>query len=220
MIGTRPTSFLRDRGELDSAYDAQLSAITGNPTGGRARTTLGLPAIEEIDVDDLGSLPRGYRYELYGGNLVIATPSSFWHKAMARRLLLMLHAAGANVFQDPGVRGDAPRDNRLPDLGVVTRLPAGLAAYANLPGSAYSLVIEIVSEHSENGEYMDKAVWYAQRGIPEYWIVDQTAERADDDGIVQIHRLTLSGGRPAYVRERTVRLSELESEYGEKVAGA
>ena len=180
-------------------------------------TSLMLPPIEEIEVEDLGSLPEGYRYELHEGNLVIMTPSSFWHKVIARRLLLMLHAAGANVLQDPGVRGDAPRDNRLPDLGVVTKLPAGLAAYANLPGSAYRLVIEIVSEHSENGEYTDKAVWYAQRGIPEYWIVDQTSERSDDDAMVLIHRLTLSGGRPAYVRERTLRLSELEIEYREKL---
>ncbi|UWZ52930.1 Uma2 family endonuclease [Dactylosporangium aurantiacum] len=63
----------------------------------------------------------------------------------------------------------------------MTRLPPGLAAHANLPGTAYSLVIEIVSEHAENGEYTDKALWYAQRGIPEYWIVDQTPTRADDD---------------------------------------
>jgi hypothetical protein len=62
---------------------------------------------------------------------------------------------------------DRPRDNRLPDLGVVSHLPPGLAAYSNLPGSAFSLVIEIVSEHSENGQYTDKAVWYAQRGIPD-----------------------------------------------------
>jgi len=183
-----------------------------------AMTSLTLPLIEELDVDDLASLPEGYRYELHEGNLVIMTPSSFWHKAMARRLLLMLHADGADVFQDPGVRGDRPRDNRLPDLGVVTRLPAGLAAYSNLPGSAYSLVIEIISEHSENGEYTDKAVWYAQRGIPEYWIVDQTAARADDDAMVLIHRLTLSGGKPAYVRERTLLLSDLEAEYAEKAA--
>jgi Uma2 family endonuclease len=181
-------------------------------------TNLMLPPIEELDVDDLASLPEGYRYELHEGSLVIMTPSSFWHKAMARRLLLMLHAAGANVFADPGVRGDRPRDNRLPDLGVVTKLPAGLAAYSNLPGSAYSLVIEIVSEQSENGEYTDKAVWYAQRGIPEYWIVEQTPERADDDALVLIHRLTLSGGRPAYVRQQTLLLSDLEVEYREKPA--
>jgi len=176
-------------------------------------TSLSLPPIEDIDVDDLASLPEGYRYELHEGNLVIMTPSSFWHKVMARRLLLMLHATGANVLQDPGVRGDRPRDNRLPDLGVVNRLPAGLAGYSNLPGSSYSLVIEIVSEHSENGEYTDKAAWYARRGIPEYWIVDQAPDRSDDDALVLVHRLTLSGGKPAYVRERNLLLSELESEH-------
>jgi Uma2 family endonuclease len=101
---------------------------------------------------------------------------------------------------------------------VVTKLPAGLAAYSNLPGSAYSLVIEIVSEQSENGQYTDNAVWYTQRGIPEYWIVDQTPERADNDALVLIHRLTLSGGRPAYVREQTLLLSDLETEYRQKSA--
>src|SRR5262249_46085860 len=136
-----------------------------------------------------------------------------------RRLLLMLHASGGNVFQDPGVRGDRPRDNRLPDLGVVTKLPPRLAAYSNLPGSAYSLIIEIISEDSENGEYTDKAVWYANRGIPEYWIVDQTPTRDDDDAYVMVHRLTLSGGKPAYVRERTLLLSELEQEYRERPTG-
>ncbi|GIJ47748.1 hypothetical protein Val02_46340 [Virgisporangium aliadipatigenens] len=175
-------------------------------------TGLTLPPIEHIDVDDLAALPEGYRYELHEGNLVIMTPSTFWHKAMARRLLLMLHAAGVEVFQDPGIRGDRPRDLRLPDLGVVIRLPAGLASYSNLPGSAYSLVVEIVSAHSQNGEYTDKALWYARQGIPEYWIVDETPEHDDDDGLVHIHHLTLTGGEPAYVRQRTVLLSELEKE--------
>jgi Uma2 family endonuclease len=176
-------------------------------------TGINLPPIEDLDVDDLASLPEGYRYELHDGDLVIMTPSTFWHKVIARRLLLMLHATGLNVFQDPGVRGERPRDNRLPDLGVITDLPSGRAGYSNLPGSAYSLVIEIVSEHKENGEYTDKAVWYAKQGIPEYWIVDQTPDRSDDDAVVMTHRLTLSGGKPAYVRDRTLRLSDLESEY-------
>lgn len=81
-------------------------------------------------------------------------------------------------------------------------------------------MIEIVSENSESGEYTDKAVWYAQRGIPEYWIVDQTHDRADDDARVLLHRLTLSGGHPAYVRERTTLLTELEAEYSAKPGSA
>jgi Uma2 family endonuclease len=176
-------------------------------------TGLNLPPIESLDVDDLASLPTGYRYELHEGNLVIMTPSTYWHKVMARRLMLMLYAAGLEVLQDTGIRGDRPRDSRLPDLGVVTALPADVADYSNLPGSAFGLVIEIVSENSANGEYSEKAQWYAERGIPEYWIVDRTPERTHDDALVLIHRLTLSAGTPAYVRERNLLLSELEAEY-------
>jgi Uma2 family endonuclease len=180
--------------------------------------SINLPPIEDLDVDDLASLPEGYRYELHNGNLVIMTPSTYWHKVMARRLMLMLYAVGLNALQDTGIRGDRPRDNRLPDLGVVIDLPPDVADYSNLPGSAFQLVIEIVSEKSANGEYSEKARWYAERGIAEYWIVDRTPERSHDDALVHVHRLTLSGGVPAYARERTVRLSELEAEY--RVRGA
>jgi Uma2 family endonuclease len=174
---------------------------------------LHLPPIETLDVDDLNSLPEGYRYELHGGNLVIMTPSTFWHKEIAGRFYFMLRAAGLRVFQDPGVLGDRPRDSRLPDVGVVTTLPPDLADYSNLPGSAYQLVIEVVSENSPNGEYTDKAVWYAERGIAEYWIADRTPDRVHDDAVVHVHRLMLSEKPPAYRRERSVLLSALEAEY-------
>jgi Uma2 family endonuclease len=171
--------------------------------------SINLPPVEEIDVDDLASLPDDYRYELHGGNLVIMTPSTFWHKAMARRLLFMLYAADLEVFQDTGIRGDRPRDSRLPDLGVVRQLPPDVADYSNLPGSAYQLIVEIVSEGSANGEYTSKARWYAEQGIPEYWIVDRAPDRSHDDTQIHLHRLALTDGEPVYVRERTVLLSKL-----------
>jgi len=175
--------------------------------------SINLPPIEDLDVDDLASLPKEYRYELHDGSLVVMTTSTYWHKVMARRLMFLLAAAGLEVLQDTGIRGDRPRDSRLPDLGVVNSLPPDVADYSNLPGSAFRTVIEIVSESSPNGEYAEKARWYAERGIPEYWVVDRTPERSHDDAIVHLHRLTLSGAAaPAYVRERTVRLSELEAE--------
>lgn len=179
-------------------------------------TGLNLPPIEDLDVDDLASLPKGYRYELHDGSLVVMTPSTYWHKVMARRLMFLLAAAGLEVLQDTGIRGDRPRDSRLPDLGVVSSLPPDPAGYSNLPGSAFLMVVEIVSEGTPNGEYAEKARWYAERGIPEYWIADRTPERSDDDALVHLHRLTLAGAGPAYARERTVRLSELEAEYEAK----
>lgn len=176
-------------------------------------TRFWLPSVEDLDIDDLALLPKPYRYELRAGNLVVSAPCSFWHKAVAGRVLVMLHKAGLNVFQDPGVRGDRPRDNRVPDLGVVTRLPPGMASYSNLPASSFGLVVEIVSEEAVNGEYTDKAAWYAEHGIPEYWIVDQTPDRDDQDAFVLVHRLLLAGGEPIYGRERNVLLSDLEREY-------
>jgi Uma2 family endonuclease len=171
------------------------------------------PKIEDLDVEDLLSLPEGYRYELHGGNLVVMTPSTYWHKLMAGRLYLLLHTAGLLVLQDPGVLGGRPRDNRLPDLGVVNELPPRPSSYSNLPGSAFQLVIEIVSANSPNGEYTDKMDWYAERGIPEYWIVEQLPDGLDDDADVLIFRLAESGPKREYSRERTLLLSELETEY-------
>jgi len=177
-------------------------------------TSLNLPPVESLDVEDLLTLPEGYRYELREGNLVIMTPSTFWHKLIVRRLLLMLHAAGLDVFQDPGVLGDRPRDCRLPDLGVLAaELPPGGASYSNLPGEAYLLVVEVISENSHNGEFTDKMDWYAQRGIPAYWVVEQAPDRSDDDALVLVFALSRLGGKPAYMRERQLLLSELEAEY-------
>lgn len=174
---------------------------------------LHLPPIEDIDVEDLVALPRGYRYELHRGNLVVMTPSTFWHKGMAGRLYPMLHAAGLKVFQDPGVRGARPRDCRLPDLGVVTRLPSGRSSYSNLAPSYFSLVIEIVSRNSPNGEFLEKKLWYAEHGIPEYWIVEETPDRSDEDGVVTILRLNEDSDKPDYLEVRSLLLSELEGEY-------
>lgn len=184
-------------------------------------TSLNLPPIESIDVEDLLTLPEGYRYELHGGNLVIMTPSTFWHKEIVWRLLSMLRAVGLRAFPDPGVLGDRPRDNRLPDVGVVKELPADkvTTSYSNLPGSAYLLVVEVVSENSQNGEYIDKMAWYAQRGIPQYWIVDQARGRPDDDALVLVHILSRSSGKPAYVCERELLLTELEAEYRARQVG-
>jgi Uma2 family endonuclease len=177
-------------------------------------TGYNLPPVGELDVEDLLALPKGYRYELHEGNLVIMTPATFWHKVIAHRVRDMLAGTGRTVFLDPGVLGDRPRDCRLPDVGVMaTELPPHRRSYSNLPGSAYSLLVEVVSENSLNGEYTDKMDWYAQRGIPEYWIVDQAPEPSDDDALVIIHRLESPAGKAVYRCGRGLVLSELEAEY-------
>lgn len=179
-------------------------------------TNFNFPPFEDIDVEDLCTLPEGYRYELHGGNLVIMTPATFWHRKITKRFLYLLdQTPGLEAFQDVGVLGDKPRDTRLPDVGVIAGLPADRdeRSYSNLPGSAYRLVVEVVSENSQNGEYTDKMAWYAERGIPEYWIADQAPDGSDRDALVLMHRLVSSAGKPVYECERTVLLSQLEAEY-------
>ncbi|KHD74952.1 hypothetical protein MB27_26110 [Actinoplanes utahensis] len=176
-------------------------------------TEINRSLFEDLDVDDLIHLPEGLRYELHSGNLVIMTPSTFWHKDISGRLYYMLRVAGLRVFQDPGVRGVRPRDCRLPDVGVVTHLPAGATDYSNLEPSFYSLVVEVVSRNSPNGEYTDKKLWYAVHRIPEYWIADETPDRSDDDAVVTIFRLNECRDKPGYTKVRSLLLSELELEY-------
>ncbi|WP_305786761.1 Uma2 family endonuclease [Symbioplanes lichenis] len=176
-------------------------------------STLHLPSVETLTVDDLVRLPRGHRYELHDGNLVIAPPGTFWHQGMMQRVLLLLLDRGFEAFTNPGVRGGRPRDSRIPDLGVLSAFPADVLECSHLPASAYPLVVEIVSGHHPTGEYTHRAHWYAEQGIPEYWIVDRAPEDKPHDAQVHQHRLTIGGPLPAYVRERSLLLSELENEY-------
>ncbi|MET3430293.1 hypothetical protein BJ973_009505 [Actinoplanes tereljensis] len=180
-------------------------------------TGFNLPPVGDLDVEDLPALPKGYHYELREGNLVILAPVTFWHKSISRRVMLMLFGAGLDAFQDLGVVGDRPRDCRFADIGVVVDRPR-LDSRPNLPGSAYLLVVEVVSPNSPNGEYTHKLDWYAQRGIPEYWVVDRAPDGADDDALVLIHRLGSFAGESVYGRERTLLLSDLEAEYRKKGA--
>ena len=82
------------------------------------------------------------------------------------------------------VSGNAA-NTRYPDLVIVTE--DGAAALVGKPRSlitsnmpAPALVVEVVSnsetnQTSRDRDYIDKRREYAQRGIPEYWIVDPVA---------------------------------------------
>lgn len=77
-------------------------------------------------------------------------------------------------------------NTRYPDLVIVTE--DGAAALVGKPRSlitfdmpAPALVVEVVSssntnQQSRNRDYIDKRQEYAQRGIPEYWIIDPVAD--------------------------------------------
>ncbi|XVV10482.1 Uma2 family endonuclease [Actinoplanes sp. CA-131856] len=159
-------------------------------------------------IDDGDRLGPDSPYEMHDGKVVALRLTSFREKALTARLQLMLHATGLEVFHRPGIHSDRAEDWRLPDLGVVTRLPPDPASCTSLPGDAFSLVVEVVAEGEEPAERMS---WYAERGIPVCWIV--VMPRGDDSQvIVEFHRRVLRGGRPQYELRDRRRLAEIEND--------
>lgn len=129
------------------------------------------------------------RYELIEGELVALPPESGLNATIANYLFLRLVEAGipfqlvqphtCELQVTPLQRGDA--QNRYPDL-VLLR-PEHLALTRrrltitlDMPPPA--LVVEVVSPGPANRQrdFNRKRAQYAQREIPEYWIIDPEAE--------------------------------------------
>jgi Uma2 family endonuclease len=68
--------------------------------------------------------------------------------------------------------------------------------------SAFTTVVEVVSEDSRIRDHVEKPREYVAAGIPEYWIVDEH-ETDPTDGMLSVFRLELTDTGPRYVlRER------------------
>ncbi|MEV4343950.1 Uma2 family endonuclease [Actinoplanes sp. NPDC049596] len=149
-------------------------------------------------IDDGDRLGPDSPYEMHDGKVVALKPTSFREKELTVRLQTVLYAAGLEVFHRPGIHSERPEDWRLPDLGVVTRLPPDPAGYTSLPGALFSLVVEVVAE----GEaYAERMGWYARCGVPECWIVAMPRGGAGEV-VVEVYRRVLRGERAEYAREQ------------------
>ena len=122
-----------------------------------------------------GILDEDDRLELVDGVLVEMSPVGNAHEVVKERLNWYFgHEASHRVrvesmFLYPG-------GYVLPDLQVALAFPTG----DDLPRVAPPLVVEIAqSSHARDRE---KAAIYAERGVPEYWIVDVI------DQVVVVHR--------------------------------
>ena len=107
----------------------------------------------------------------------------------------------------------AVRRGRLPDLLFVAREHLDRLGPTYLDGPA-DLVIEIVSPDSVERDRKDKFGEYERAGVPEYWLLDPLAERADfyELGPDGRYRLAL-GGRSGVYRSRALRGFWLEVEW-------
>jgi len=128
------------------------------------------------------------RYELRQGQLVDMGAESDVNISIAMFLISVLLQVVPYSRLRRGTEIAVPGDNaetRYPDLLVLTT--EGLAALSGNRRSLITfempepaLVVEIVSncerdKRSRERDYSDKRLEYAQRGVPEYWIIDPIA---------------------------------------------
>jgi Uma2 family endonuclease len=124
------------------------------------------------------------RYELVDGELVPMAPASPIHIAIIRFVFLQLYREVSRLGLDlevfnseVGIR-TRERSSRLPDVCVIQGEDwrqllesKSKAAVLQVP---LVLAVEVVSpgEKAKARDYNEKPQEYAQKGIPEYWIVD------------------------------------------------
>ncbi|MGB3616212.1 MAG: Uma2 family endonuclease [Elainellaceae cyanobacterium] len=143
-----------------------------------------------LEVGTVDGLPKG-RHTVVDGALVAVPPESEPNSAIATKLLLLLVQAGMSyrlikthtceVEVPPLSKPKVPR-TRYPDLVVLRPehlelTQRRLTITREMP--APQLVVEVVSPGRSNRQrdYEDKLVQYAERGVPEYWILDRGEQR-------------------------------------------
>jgi Uma2 family endonuclease len=160
-------------------------------------------------VADLDTLPDvGYRFEIHEGKLVMMSPVTIWHSRVMRRVTQALASAGRSAEMEVGVKRN-DRSLRVADVAVF-RSPPTAVNRAYWAPEDLTLVVEIVSDSSQDDDRFVKPRWYAQAGIPEYWRVEQ-----GEDGEAVIYQYSLArtaDGVAAYVETGVTTLAALEAE--------
>lgn len=142
--------------------------------------------------------PRGERWELVDGE-VLVTPSPHWvHQRIIVRLMVLLDAYVRT--QALGELFASPLDVKLeaglvlqPDLLVV---PAGELRRRSDIVRRLLLAVEIMSPSSARHDRVTKRPRYQRNRVPEYWIVDDVSQT--------IERWTPDDERPELLAEQLV----------------
>lgn len=137
---------------------------------------MAMPLAEAWTIEDLDRLPDdGNRYEVLDGELFVTPAPSELHETV----LVLLHG-----ILDPFVQANSlgwiqrrgvlrKTESQLePDLIVRPHAPLRGWEAAPLP----TLIVEVLSGSTRNRDLGKKKDFYVRTGIPEYWIVDRSAE--------------------------------------------
>ncbi|MCS6937489.1 MAG: Uma2 family endonuclease [Candidatus Bipolaricaulota bacterium] len=134
-----------------------------------------------LTYEDYLRLPNdGKRYEILEGEIVVSPSPVTKHQRISRNLLAILHH---HVAQHKlGEVFSAPTDVVLsrtnvvqPDLFFVSHARQKIITEKNIQG-APDLVVEILSDTSEEQDRVAKKQIYARHGVKEYWLIDPDRE--------------------------------------------
>lgn len=169
-------------------------------------TTLHLPDIAaDWTLADTDNLPPERRYEVHNGSLVIMSPARLWHQRIARRIANLLEDAGRIADTEVGVRRTA-RDGRVADVAVFREEPADSSETWH-PADALELVVEIWSPSSDDKDRNPH--WYAERGIPGYWLAEPIEGQKWGALITQYELARTPSGTAAYIEVGKITLEQL-----------
>lgn len=130
--------------------------------------------------DDLVALPDdGRRFELIDGELYeLPTPNEKHQRSLARTIRLVLpQVEYLRGLWYPPPTGVFLPGGRMVEPDLVVLLPGGRWSLSErgIEGVP-DLVIEILSSSNREHDLRDKRSWYAEAGVPEYWVMDPVAE--------------------------------------------
>jgi Uma2 family endonuclease len=129
-------------------------------------------------VDDLDDLPDdGNRYELVDGSLIVSpAPAKPHYRAVTRlhRLLVVQAPKKYAVGGNGGVATKSKRTYFIPDLFVTEDAALDGSDATFRPDEVY-LAVEVLSPSNRATDLVLKRHYYAEMGIPRYWIVDPQA---------------------------------------------
>lgn len=122
---------------------------------------------------------RSVRYEYADGQLLVTPAPSGYHQRIILALydlvtpFVRMHHLG-EVRLGPSPVALVPRTIFQPDLYVVPSI-SGLRPRADVPVTSSLLVVEVLSPGSRRHDRFTKRRYYQSGGVPEYWILDQSA---------------------------------------------
>jgi Uma2 family endonuclease len=131
---------------------------------------------EYYEMARAGILKPDERVELLDGEIVVMEPKSVAHSWCTTRVHRKLAPLAGRAFI--GVHNPLRLNDRSepePDLTIIRRD----APQDRHPGPAETLLVIEVSDTSIEVDRGHKLPLYARAGIPEYWIVDLTADRIE-----------------------------------------